>query len=110
MDEHCAIDASPTVFREGAMCSPEPCGRLSMKYFLCALFLCLLSIQGASAQSVSVDGYTRRDGTYVQPHHRSAPEGHFNNNWSTQPNVNPYTGQSGTHPPTWNDRPPSNNN
>jgi hypothetical protein len=43
-----------------------------------------------------VNGYTRRDGTYVTPHHRSSPDGNFRNNWSTRGNVNPYTGQSGT--------------
>jgi hypothetical protein len=46
--------------------------------------------------SVSVKGYTRKDGTYVQPHNRSAPDGRFNNNWSTKGNVNPYTGKEGT--------------
>ena len=81
-----------------------------MKYVLCALFLSLLFVQGAPAQSVSVDGYTRRDGTYVQPYHRSAPDNHYNNNWSTSPNVNPYNGRQGTNQPTWNDRPPANNN
>jgi hypothetical protein len=45
---------------------------------------------------VYVRGYTRRDGTYVAPHYRSAPDGDFYNNWSTKGNVNPYTGQPGT--------------
>jgi hypothetical protein len=43
-------------------------------------------------------GYHRRDGTYVQPHIRSAPDSSYNN-WSTHPNVNPYTGQQGTRQP-----------
>ncbi len=46
--------------------------------------------------SVSVKGYTRKDGTYVAPHYRSAPDGNFNNNWSTAGNINPYTGKEGT--------------
>jgi len=46
--------------------------------------------------SVSVRGYVRKDGTYVAPHYRSAPDGNFNNNWSTKGNVNPYTGKEGT--------------
>jgi hypothetical protein len=54
-----------------------------------------------------VQGYTRKDGTYVQPHMRSAPDRSYNNNYSTSPNVNPYTGQQGTRTPTLNDRPPS---
>lgn len=49
-----------------------------------------------SGGSVSVHGYTRSNGTYVSPHHRSAPDGSFSNNWSTRGNVNPYTGKVGT--------------
>ena len=41
-------------------------------------------------------GYTRKDGTYVAPHTRSAPDGNFGNNWSTKGNINPYTGEEGT--------------
>lgn len=44
-----------------------------------------------------VRGYFRSNGTYVAPHYRSNPDGNFYNNWSTYPNVNPYTGQTGTH-------------
>jgi hypothetical protein len=43
-----------------------------------------------------VRGYYRSNGTYVQPHYRSSPDGNFYNNWSTYPNVNPYTGNVGT--------------
>jgi hypothetical protein len=46
---------------------------------------------------VAVQGYSRSNGTYVAPHHRSSPDHDFNNNWSTWPNVNPYTGKTGTH-------------
>jgi hypothetical protein len=45
---------------------------------------------------VSVRGYYRKDGTYVQPHMRSDPDGNFWNNWTTIGNVNPYTGSVGT--------------
>lgn len=45
---------------------------------------------------VAVRGYFRSNGTYVQPHYRSAPDGSFYNNWSTYGNVNPYTGEVGT--------------
>lgn len=50
----------------------------------------------SSGGSVRVRGYTRKDGTWVPPHHRSAPDGRFSNNWSTAGNVNPYTGELGT--------------
>lgn len=46
--------------------------------------------------AVSVRGYVKSNGTYVQPHMRSAPDGNFSNNWSTVGNVNPYTGAVGT--------------
>ncbi|MCF4166360.1 hypothetical protein L2U69_11955 [Zavarzinia compransoris] len=46
-----------------------------------------------------VNGYFRNDGTYVQGHHRSSPNGNPYDNYSTQGNVNPYTGKPGTHSP-----------
>ena len=46
-----------------------------------------------------VRGYYRKDGTYVQPHYRSKPDGNPFNNWSTKGNVNPYTGKPGTKNP-----------
>lgn len=50
---------------------------------------------------VSVQGYTRSNGTYVPSYHCSAPDHDFYNNWSTSPNVNPYTGSVGTrHSPS----------
>jgi hypothetical protein len=60
----------------------------------------LLSIAASAfADDVRVRGYIRKDGTYVAPHWRSAPDSSVNNNWSTSPNVNPYTGQQGTRAP-----------
>jgi hypothetical protein len=51
--------------------------------------------QQASAD-VYVRGYFRSNGSYVAPHFRSDPDGNFFNNWSTYPNINPYTGRRGT--------------
>ena len=59
-------------------------------------FLIFGFAQAALAKDVSVSGYYRKNGTYVQPYHRSAPDGDFSNNWSTRGNINPYTGQMGT--------------
>lgn len=59
------------------------------------------------ARDTHVRGYYRSDGTYVQPHVRSAPNKSYNDNWSTSPNTNPYTGKQGTNAPTWDDRTPS---
>ena len=59
-----------------------------------------------SAQSgTTVRGYTRADGTYVQPHHRTNPNTTRNDNWTTRPNVNPYTGRIGTRAPDYSPRP-----
>jgi len=78
---------------------------------LAALVVFTLSIVGpVFAEDVSVRGYFRQDGTYVQPHMRSAPDSSFNNNWSTYPNANPYTGQQGTLQPRLFDYNGSNNN
>jgi hypothetical protein len=43
-----------------------------------------------------IRGYIKKDGTYVQPHHRSDPDGHLYNNYSYPGNTNPYTGKRAT--------------
>ena len=60
-----------------------------------ALSVCLFMISGLAFADTYVHGYTRSDGTYVQPHYRSSPDGSFHNNWSTKGNTNPYTGEQG---------------
>ncbi len=65
-----------------------------MKTFITtAVFLSMVTIGFAQVQ---VDGYTRRDGTYVQPHYRSAPNDTLSDNYSTRGNRNPFTGERGT--------------
>jgi hypothetical protein len=46
-----------------------------------------------------VSGYTKQNGTVVQPYWRSSPDNTTLNNYSTQGNINPYTGQAGTKSP-----------
>jgi hypothetical protein len=41
-------------------------------------------------------GYTRSNGTEVEPYYSTKPDQTNRNNFSTQGNVNPYTGQAGT--------------
>ena len=72
---------------------------------LLALGLLLGTAAPLLAEDVHVKGYYRSDGTYVQPHMRSAPDSSYSNNWSTSPNVNPYTGQQGTRQPRLYDNP-----
>lgn len=69
-----------------------------MKIILAASVI-FLSFSGIASAQVQVDGYMRRDGTYVAPHYRSRPDSNPYNNWSTAPNLNPYTGQQGTVTP-----------
>ncbi len=58
------------------------------------ILLCFL-VASIGAKEVRVKGYTRKDGTYVAPHTRTAPNKTRSDNYSTQGNVNPYTGQRG---------------
>jgi hypothetical protein len=48
---------------------------------------------------VYVRPHYRSNGSYVPGHYRSAPNGTTLDNWSTYPNVNPYTGKPGTRDP-----------
>lgn len=60
----------------------------------------LAVVSGVSlAADQQVGGYIRQDGTYVQPHHRTAPNDTRTDNYGSRPNVNPYNGQQGTGNP-----------
>lgn len=48
---------------------------------------------------VDVKPHFRKDGTYVRPHRRTAPNSTQRDNFESKPNVNPYTGQPGTKEP-----------
>ena len=65
-----------------------------MRIILMVLVIVALFVVIADAQ-VRVKGYTRSDGTYVQPHNRSNPDNNPTNNYNFKGNVNPYTGQKG---------------
>ena len=70
-----------------------------MKTFIAATLISLGGLSAAQAGSTYVDGHYRRDGTYVPGHYRTNPDSSRYNNWSTQGNTNPYTGQRGTVDP-----------
>jgi len=63
------------------------------------MILVWATLSGIASADVFVNGYTRSDGTYVQPYYRSNPDGNIYNNWSTKGNYNPYTGKPGTRNP-----------
>lgn len=63
------------------------------------VFLALFLIVGLSSfifADTYVNGYTKKDGTYVPGHYRSSPNSTKNDNYSTYGNTNPYTGEAGT--------------
>jgi hypothetical protein len=51
---------------------------------------------GAKAEREHVDGYMKKDGTYVSGYDRSTKDETKDNNWSTKGNTNPETGKAGT--------------
>lgn len=68
------------------------------------LFLFVLAFNNESTAQVNnntvwVNGYTKSNGTFVEGHYRTAPNNTINDNFSTYPNVNPYTGVQGTIDP-----------
>lgn len=81
-----------------------------MKFFavICSMFLSLESF------AVYVKPYRRRDGTYVQGHHRTAPNHTITDNYSYNRNTNNSNTNAGTgciNSPSSGDfvvRPPSN--
>ncbi|MCI0529178.1 MAG: hypothetical protein L0Y56_17215 [Nitrospira sp.] len=64
---------------------------------LISLFIPLIPLIASS--QVKVKGYTRKDGTYVQPHERTSPNKTKMDNYSTKGNTNPHTGKNGTKDP-----------
>ena len=46
-----------------------------------AAFVALSVFSTAQAYDVSVRGYTRSNGTYVAPYHRTSPDGFCSNNY-----------------------------
>lgn len=56
---------------------------------------------GSNPYSNSVDGYTRRDGSYVAPHTRTNPNATQYDNYNSRGNYNPYSGSTGTRSPRY---------
>lgn len=69
---------------------------LALMVFSLALAPCLIA---SDANAKGVKGYTKKSGTYVAPHHRTAPNKTKMDNYSTKGNTNPYTGKKGTVDP-----------
>jgi len=69
--------------------------KLFKKFLFISVLIGMLTliVTPSFAKSVYVRGYFRKDGTYVSPYYRSAPDKSLYNNWSFSGNVNPYTGK-----------------
>lgn len=70
-----------------------------MKTVFVLLGFGLLVASQVAAADTWVNGYTRKDGTYVPGHFRTDPNGTKLDNYSTHGNTNPYTGRPGTVDP-----------
>lgn len=75
-----------------------------MRLILLALSTAVIATP-AYAQTVHVRGHVTKDGVYVPPHERTAPNETRADNWSSKPNVNPITGKSGTVDPDASPKP-----
>ena len=71
------------------------------KLFIAASFLFLFQNTFAQVNPSQhyVRTYTKSNGTVVEGHYQTNPNGTNRDNFSTVPNVNPYTGKSGTVQP-----------
>lgn len=70
-----------------------------MKKILTLLLLLTISLPVYSVGNHPVRGYTKKNGTYVQPHRQTNPNHTQRDNWSSKENTNPYTGKQGTKEP-----------
>ena len=58
-----------------------------------------LYVKPSTIKPVNVKGYYNKNGKWVEPYKRTAPNKTVRDNWDTRPNVNPYTGKPGTKDP-----------
>lgn len=68
------------------------------KCFIPALVMALIATP-TFAETVRVKGHVNKNGVYVPPHTRTAPDSRVSNNWGAKPNINPYTGKEGNIDP-----------
>lgn len=69
---------------------------LDMKKIVCVAFA---TVSCLSFGAQTVQGYSKKNGTYVQSYKRTAPNSTQRDNWSSRGNANPYTGKAGYKTP-----------
>jgi hypothetical protein len=75
------------------------------KWLVVVAALGLMGFVTSEVLAAGVGGYWRRDGTYVQPHMRTNPDGNPYNNYGFPGNYNPNTGRTTPgNPDTYLDR------
>lgn len=60
-----------------------------------AIAISTLAFAASNEKTTKVKGYTKKNGTYVAPHTRTAPNKTKSDNYSTKGNYNPNTGKKG---------------
>lgn len=65
------------------------------------VFIAACTMVAAATAQTYVKPHTRKDGTYVEGHVRSAPNNTNLDNYGTKGNYNPYTGKAGTAEPNY---------
>ena len=93
-----AMECRQGALRDLRMLKPSRVRAISS--LLLAIVMLAFSVV-AFAGDVKVRGYFRKDGTYVQPHYRTAPDSNPYNNYSFPGNYNPYTGEECGDPATY---------
>ncbi len=70
---------------------------IKYRYLVAICFFVILPyvLIAQNSSDIYVNGYFRKDGTYVSGHYRSAPNNSFYDNYSTKGNINPYTLREG---------------
>src|SRR3989442_13899083 len=80
-----------------------------VRFSLLAFVALLLTIGTASVPALAADvfvhGYTQRDGTYVPPHWRAAPDSWYNGDWGEAVDINPCPGRQRPPAPNAADMP-----
>lgn len=63
------------------------------------IFFFALHATFQNPQNHTVKGYVKKDGTVVQPHRRTDQNKTEKDNYTSRPNVNPYTNKKGYRTP-----------
>ena len=70
--------------------------KIAILSILGILFVGLFGFVNSSEALTRVNGYTKKNGTYVMPSYRTSPNKTKLDNYSTKGNYNPYSGKKGT--------------